>query len=82
MITVTEAQQRTKGNEMKLLPRGAFVDHNSQRIAYKLRREDAQYVCDIDPHAVGEWDPAGRGKNHAAAIQAARAWWQQYDTAQ
>ena len=69
---------------MKLLTAGTLRDHNQQPVPYKLERDlddAARWVCSIDPHNCGQFTPAGSGRNHAEAVQKARAWWKQYDTA-
>ena len=70
---------------MKLMPYGTLRDHNGQNVPYKLERDQndaARWVCSIDPHQRGEFTPAGSGRSHGDAVRNARAWWQQYDTAQ
>ena len=68
---------------MKMPTRGAFVDHDGQKVPYMLRMDDdvpgLRWVCDIDPHEVDEWHPAGRGRTHSDAIKAAREWWKSFD---
>jgi len=69
---------------MKLALSGNFQDHNKRLVPYRLERDEenaARWVCKIDPHGAGQWNAAGGGKNHADALKAARAWWQQYEAA-
>lgn len=71
---------------MRLQTVGSFKDHNGTMVPYRLEpRVDefdrVRWHCLIAPHVVGEWNDAGSGKNHADAMNAARAYWKQYDTA-
>lgn len=69
---------------MKLPLKGVFRDHAGEVVPYMIRRcQDVPgepYVCDIDPHCVGEWNAAGRGRSHAEAVSRAREWWRRFDS--
>lgn len=67
---------------VKLPLAGSVVDHNGQRIAYKLSRDpddDSRWNCALDPHKVDQFTIAGSGKTHAEAVRAARQWWRDFD---
>lgn len=69
---------------MKLMSAGTLRDHNGQNVPYKLERDKedaARWVCSIDPHKLGQFTPAGSGRNHSEAVRNALACWKQYDAA-